>query len=783
MENSRAIKTIRIILSAVIVLSSFVLVGAGTERTFGWDNVEGHPFINEFAYNNFVGQWMPSDQYLKQASLDGSARGESWELKDGTSFTERIAPHTRTKSIKDWLMEGGFSADEPELDMSLVHFYDPVREPHYLTDSINDIPLEMGKAYNPTTDAYQWAFESFGNPFSFANGEQNFLAALASKDPNDINYGKAWRAVGETMHLISDMTIPAHVRNDAHIPHFGLWDSLEFFTKSADIAIYGTPGTSLPATSDFGDYHTAYTNQKDIRSLFREVATWTNQNFLSRDTVPQYGSDLTPNGKKAYANPPVTIDPNFSGYYTTTFDGIDKFPLARASIIGFIWRTPILVVDQTVCNAQRSVLIPTAIKASAAVIDAFLPRFEVEIDKAEPDSKVEGNYVITAHIKQIPTREWQNNVNIRNGAHITVDAKDTAVTTDNNLDNNNNLNTIRYSLPAGAGSKITVYYNFGGYKISSPEFKIPTTVSIDPPTLDGEPNKDYTFTAKTDNPPSGAQYVWSLDGKQVQSGQNNTFGTKFAKAGGYTIGVKLSDGSGKELGTATASVNIPSNTPTSTSSGNNSSTAPSAQSDTTKNHMDMLHGMSSISVGISGKHTYKVWAAPNNNATRISQKIYFPENELEIHSMPITWNGTSFSGTYTIGTTTSWLYRLYKVSGSVSDDGSNLISLSHSFVSTESGTYQYDDRTVKISLSGGIPIWGPDGTSFNTIKGASVSKYVSSISDIYNNYYTGGEKKDHYEYASTDWSDGSISIPFSTKLDPWVTGSNGNFVNNPNYKP
>ncbi len=149
MENSRAIRAMRIILAAVIVLSPFVLVGAGTERTFGWDNVEGHPFINEFAYNNFVGQWMPSDQYLKQASLDGTARGESWELRDGTSFVDRIDPHIRTKSIKDWLMEGGFSADEPELDMSLVHFYDPVREPHYLTDTINEIPLSAGKCITP----------------------------------------------------------------------------------------------------------------------------------------------------------------------------------------------------------------------------------------------------------------------------------------------------------------------------------------------------------------------------------------------------------------------------------------------------------------------------------------------------------------------------------------------------------------------------------------------------------------------------------------------------------
>jgi len=683
-------------------------VGAGTERTFAWDNVEGHPFINEFAYNNFVGQWMPSDQYLKQASLDGSARGESWELKDGTSFTERIAPHTRTKSIKDWLMEGGFSADEPELDMSLVHFYDPVREPHYLTDSINDIPLEMGKAYNPTTDAYQWAFESFGNPFSFANGEQNFLAALASKDPNDINYGKAWRAVGETMHLISDMTIPAHVRNDAHIPHFGMWDSLEFFTKSADIAIYGTPGTSLPATSDFGDYHTAYNTQKDIRSLFKEVATWTNHNFLSRDTVPQYGSDLTPNGKKAYASPPVTIDPNFSGYYTTTFDGIDKFPLARASITGFIWKTPSLVVDQTVCNAQRSVLIPTAIKASAAVIDAFLPRFEVKIDKAEPDSKVQGNYVVSAHIKMIPTREWHNDLKIRNGAHIIVDAKDTVITTDNNLDNSDTLNTIRYSLPAGAGGKITVYYNFGGYKISSPEFKIATTVSIDPSTLNGEPNKDYTFTAKVDNPPSGAQYKWSVNGKQVQSSTDTSLKTKFPDAAGtvsYTIAVILLDGKGKEIDSAKAAVNIakaetPADTP-----------KPSG-----------LQKYTELVVQATMKVKVYINVPPNKpDATTLLSDIltgeYNNTGNSNGYSIPITWSGASFSGSSHFSGDSDITET---ASGSVSSDGSTITVLNYSRKSVSK-----DGRVDEVQMQAkNIPI------SYNRNPGSLIVNWVQTASPL-----------------------------------------------------
>ena len=498
MENLRSIAT-RLTLIIIIILGICFQGIYYSEPVYAWNNVGTHPTINGYAYDSFLSQWMPNDQYLKQASLDGTAQGESWDPADGGSWTIRKDPQIREKSIKDWLIEGGWSADEPELSMSLVHFYDPVRAPHYLTDYINDLPAEIGKWYNPTTDAYQWAFESTANPFSFINGEQNFQIALASKDSNDINYGKAWRAVGETMHLISDMTVPAHVRNDAHIPYAHLWDPLEYFTYGSDVNSYSSG--AFPATPSL-NYHA------DIRDLFKQTATWTNQHFLSADTVPQYNLDITPNGKKAYPSPAVIIDPNQTGYYTTTIDGNDKFPLARASIAGILWKTPSLVVDQTVCSAQRSVLLPTAIKVSAAVMDAFLPRFEVTIDNVHPDTVVKGNYMITAHIKQIPTKEWPNSLIIRNGANIMADSKDNVITMNNNLDNNDNLNTISYSITAKEGSSITVYYDLGGYKISSAEYTIPTsnvavksvtyvgdmTHSNEPQHAFGTPDNPYSVT-------------------------------------------------------------------------------------------------------------------------------------------------------------------------------------------------------------------------------------------------------------------------------------------------
>lgn|GEM_PF-1021777 len=685
MENIRTITTISMRISLVLVLLlGFVFQGVYNPKPVdAWNNIGTHPGINEFAYNSFLSQWQPNDPNFKLASFAGTARGESWEPGDGTSWTNRNPPQIREKSVKDWLIEGGFSADEPELSQSLVHFYDPSGTPAYLTDYINDIPSEIGTWYNPNTDAYQWAFESADNPFSFANGEQYFQSAVASKEAGDINYGKAWRAVGETMHLISDMTVPAHVRNDAHIPYAKLWDPLEYFTNAGDVTTYGTYGTALPATSDFGDYHTAYNTGKDIRTLFKQVASWTNQNFFSGDTVPQYDSDKTPNGKKAYPSPVVTIDPNFTGYYTTTLDGNDKFPLARASIAGIIWKKPYLVVDQTVCNAQRSVLLPTAIKASAAVMDAFLPRFEVVIDKAEPDTKTPGNFIIAAHIKQIPTREWPHDLLIRNGANILADGKQSIITTNSNLDNHDTLNKISYSVTAKEGSSITLYYNFGGYKVSSAEFKIVAgkpAIKIDPSSMkDAEKGKPYTFQSRIDNSPAKFFYKWFLDGLEVPSKGDGNFTITFSDGDSHTVKVALVDSNLKPLADAEANITMKSAAATSSTSPPSSSATSAPLSTSTDNQLIKLQQTSTFLgdwSAMASSTELNIDTGNSSGSVSISCNIPPAVTGLTVRKINITWNGTSFSGT--TGPTAANPYVTDKLTGTVSEDGKILLTLEYS---------------------------------------------------------------------------------------------------------
>ncbi|HEY3273953.1 MAG TPA: hypothetical protein VGJ92_09335 [Methanocella sp.] len=480
MENFRSVKILLAAAAASAVLLLLCSPGA-----LAYNNMNAHPSINGYAYETFVNVYMPYDQYLKTASLDGGkVWGEAWDLEDGGNWHDRMDPVKREKAIWEWIKDAGFSADEPEMDMALIHFYDPVRTPHYLTDTVNDVFGE--KAYvNPETDAYQWAFTYSGNPYSFEIGKAYYKDALAGIYPDSLNYGKAWRSVGETMHLISDMTIPAHVRNDGHIPYAWLWDPLEYFTGSSHVDGYSfyDPSTSL------GNFHSAYSGETDIRTLFKNEALWTNTKFFSGDTVPRYGKTTMGNGEALYPSPTVTWSPSFEGYITATVDG-RTLKMARQSLTGIIWKEPYLVVDQTVCDDQRSILIPTAIKSSTAVLDAFLPRFKVVLDSVKPDPEDPDYYLVKAHIEHIVTREWPNDLTIRNGAFISIDDIDTPVYIDDNWASDDNLNKIEVSIEAKTGDNVQVYYNLGGYQVCSVKYKIPEVSPTPTPTATEEPH-DY----------------------------------------------------------------------------------------------------------------------------------------------------------------------------------------------------------------------------------------------------------------------------------------------------
>ena len=155
--------------------------------------------------------------------------------------------------------------------------------------------------------------------------------------------------------------------------------------------------------------------------------------------------------------------------------------------------------------AQQKYLVPTAIRASEAVLDAFLPRFAVTVDEvaASADPQVPG-YVVTAHITHVPTSEWPTSeypggITVRNGARVNVYHAATGIADEYQVqlsgEADADLNSFSTAVPALPGDRITVYYDFGGYKVYSTACTItgtaPTTAPTAKPTASPSYSKEY----------------------------------------------------------------------------------------------------------------------------------------------------------------------------------------------------------------------------------------------------------------------------------------------------
>lgn len=744
-------ETWRFIKSTLAITLAFILVTISLpEKVQAWGNMEAHPEINRLAIELFK-QRASSDSslaVLKNISLDGEpCWGMAWDTADGNALIERKPSTKRPKTLANWIIDGGYSADEPEGPAAMRHFYDPTNKGH-LTDTdwvAGFIKLTLGtQAVNPEISAVEWAMNEdegvgkmdvfFSQDYSYPDAKEFLKQALGDKSRDNPNYGNAWRAVGETMHLVADMGLPPHVRNDGH----GLGDSdpVEAATTAAIIRKYNNT-----------DWTNTINYNQSVRGLMHELATYTNKNFISKDTIPVAGKTTTANGQPAYANPNTsTLTVSKTGYLESKVDG-QTVRLARQSG-WFRWglsKNPGYVIDPAVIVDQQKILTPTVIRASESVLERFLPRFEVKAT-VTPDPYASERYTVVGGINLKPSAEWNERLIIRNGAYVVVNGKKEAV----KLVNQDNLNEFSYSFSGKSGDQVQVIYDLGGYVIKSEIVKIGGLV-IDPATLSGETNKDYTFKAITASVPTNAKYEWLVNESSKQKDASASFTTQFTTQGDYTIRAILFDSAGKEVATATSKAII---------------------EEKSANKLSLLQKQVGIQLNLSGTHTYKVWQAPDSTVTEVKPgSLSCPHGTSDIHSMPISWSGTSFNGKFTTD------YGLvYTVNGTVSADGTTLTNLVYSYVNNNKGTYQYSDRTVKIAVAGGIPIWGIDGKPSNTVSGADVAKYVSSVSDVYNNYYTGGEKRDARNYVSSDWTKGTIRLSFVDKLDDWVTGSNGNYT-------
>lgn len=411
-----------------------------THDGLAW-NQGTHRQINYEAVNVFYRQMEGKKKYLL-GPLPDELRQKPCRGIAVTSSGLDIGHYTIAEgsfTMPQWIIVGGDWADEPHLYASVRHFYDPLGlvKP-YLTDQF----WAHGVLYEaPGIDAKTWGLDHPDNPFSFRQGLTYYklamevddsvplppmlapnhfklnlnLAPVDHADQRSVYLALAYRALGEAMHMLGDMTQPAHVRNDSH----PLDEPIETRIFSEHVRAAAADPFLDPRLTPL--LASAGGALQEPERLVREVAGFTNSHFYSEDTIHDKASNIIPNNFDpllAHAYP----SPQFSdlresatlvqGYLikrrVKRYDGQGgafdwtRVPMAQERL-SFHWFDP----DQSIWNDplesaasysgatgryhipnayapnQAKVLLPIAIHANADLMDMFFPTMELVSTFAE----------------------------------------------------------------------------------------------------------------------------------------------------------------------------------------------------------------------------------------------------------------------------------------------------------------------------------------------------------------------------------------------------------------
>lgn len=198
-----------------------------TYTSFAYDNKTTHRLITEQAVKS-------EKDYLRLA------------LQNNFGLSAGSDTVVNGKTVLNWLSDGSEYEDEPMCRAS-NHFHNPLRTwgQSFMSDDTKGKALDIryycnstGWKYSDRKSAITWATgyltappngqkASFSSalgyePFNWDKARNNFYNALVSSVNNKGYYEysqqyywiETFKALGHVMHLLQDMAVPAHVRND-----------------------------------------------------------------------------------------------------------------------------------------------------------------------------------------------------------------------------------------------------------------------------------------------------------------------------------------------------------------------------------------------------------------------------------------------------------------------------------------------------------------------------------------------------------------------------------------
>jgi len=224
-----------------------------------------------FAYTQLKGQdegthYKMTEEAVKKSNID-KYLNDYLAMKMTDTF-KGISEISKTElSVELWLQYGGDWEDGGQFSpRPLKHFYDPI--------------TGQGTIGWPNP---VWAYSA--SDWSWQKARQfyrNALSSMQNKETRELNFASTFRALGQIVHLLQDMAVPAHTRNDTHL------DLLpNIITKQPDMYEQYTaiqiPSLhyAAPYVPNFDSFIKFWGNNNN---WLAGLAVFTNYNFLSRNT-------------------------------------------------------------------------------------------------------------------------------------------------------------------------------------------------------------------------------------------------------------------------------------------------------------------------------------------------------------------------------------------------------------------------------------------------------------------------------------------------------------------
>ena len=291
----------------ILKIIFIILVLGFAYQVFGYNNLITHPLLSESAaaiYNQRVGLKLTDQQ-------------------------------------KSWIIKG--SVDEDTDPRYANHFYNPITGKGL--DGYDQKGSLIFKVQGQSAKAWAQNQDS-------ATGDYSEAAILKNYQNGDA--ARAYLGIGHIIHLIQDMAVPAHTRND---PHIG-GDPYEKWAEQYS--------TIYPSKLSF-------LNINNLNQVFDLMANYSNNNFFSKDSV---GGSLLYNIKGFVRE--RDNDGNMAEY-----GYLDNYKLVKIirGVDGNKYQ-----LDFKVHLDYWNLLYPKAVGYSAGVIDYFVKQFE-QIDKTKKEKE------------------------------------------------------------------------------------------------------------------------------------------------------------------------------------------------------------------------------------------------------------------------------------------------------------------------------------------------------------------------------------------------------------